>query len=181
MTNRELFEVLNRTKSVKAYIKSQEPVKYPDPEIEVIDWHERKKMKNKLFLKYLSILGIALFTTMILFALPLVVAYPPYGKAFLLGVPPMFLVGLTWMAGAWWAWDKARAIFMAVTVGAMPIRIGFGLLWSVMILSLPDVNEAAYVFSMMLYWLIFTTIEISMIVEFTKKIQCTAQLESNNE
>jgi hypothetical protein len=181
MKTRELLAVLNETKTVKTYVALQMPTQYAEPVVEKIDWGERKKMKDRLFFKYSLMLSSILLAAIMLFALPMLVVYPPYGKALLLAAPPMFLIGISWMAGAWWAWDKARSIFAAVTVGATPIRLAICLTWAAMVLSITDVNQSVFVLSMMLYWVLFTFVEIAMVVKFTKKIKFTAQLEPNDQ
>lgn len=178
MTTKDLLETLNNTKIVQAYIKSQEPTQYPKIEVEAVDWQKRKKMKNKLFIKYILILSSVLLVSMV-FALPLISAYPPYGNALLLGGPPMFFISASWMTGAWWAWDKARMIFLAVTFGTMPLRMLIGLSWTALITNIPEINQPTFILSMMLYWIVFTVVEVAMFMEFTQKIKCTILLEPN--
>jgi len=96
---------------------------------------------------------------------PLWLVYPPYGKAFLLSMPPMVLCALSWMAGAWWAWDKDRYTFMALTLGATPVRLVLGLGWAWLVLSIPEVPFFVFVLGLMWHWLIFTVPELAMVHE----------------
>lgn len=169
MTNKELFETLSNCKFHQKYIESQNPKQETkEKPIIKIDWEKRKQEKNKLFLKYIKLLGASVLVGFFLFILPFLIVHPPFGKGFFLGIPPMLFVVLSWMGGAWWAYDKNLNIFMAVTLGAMPIRILFNLAWVYLAMHIPDVSISCLIFSMMFYWIVFTIPEIAMLLEFSK-------------
>jgi hypothetical protein len=133
--------------------------------------------KNLMFGKYLAIMGLMMLVIVVLGIVPMWLAYPPYGKAMLLGMPPMLFIAMTWMVGCWWAYDKERYIFMTITMGAIPIRVFSCLVWSVFVMKIPELSVDAFVFSMMIYWMAFTATEIMMIQEFSNSLPCTAEIE----
>ena len=77
----------------------------------------------------------------------------------------MLLCALSWMGGAWWAWDKDRYTFLAVTLGATPARLFLGLGWAWLVFSIPEVPFFVFVLGLMWHWLIFTVPELAMILE----------------
>lgn len=171
MNTREMLDTLSRCKFHQRYQQSLIPKPPPPkPALPVIDWKARQMLKNNMLWKYSKVM-VGTFLALILFCVvPVMVAYPPYGQAMMLGMPPMMFMAFTWMAGAWWAWDKDRYIFMAATFGAMPIRFTVGLLWAVMMFNIPGMLADVMVFSMMGYWAVFTIIEVAMLVEFGDKL-----------
>lgn len=87
-----------------------------------------------------------------------------------MGLPPMLFIAFTWMVGAWYAWDKEMYTFMALTLGAMPIRLGIGLLWSVFVMKIPEIDTGAYFAGMMIFWTAFTIPEFGMLIDFGNKM-----------
>ncbi len=171
MTTRELLEVLNNTKTAKAYERAcNPPSPPPPPPLPPIDWEERKMEKNKIMFKYLKILSACFFGIMLFLISPVFIAYHNVGRSLMMGLPPMMFIGLSWMGGAWYAWDKDQYIFMGLTLGAMPIRIGIGLLWAAIVIKLPNIDQIAFALGMMLFWVAFTIPEIAMLIEFSKKL-----------
>jgi len=119
--------------------------------------------------KYSMMIGWLLLGTILLIVVPLWLVNPSYGKACLLGAPPMVVGALSWMAGAWWAWDKDQRVLMAVTVGTVPARLFLGLAWVWVVMTLREVPLIPFVFSMMWYWMLFTVPEFVMLVELSQK------------
>ena len=89
--------------------------------------------------------------------------------AFLLSLPPMLLVAVSWMAGAWWAWDKGRNTFMVATMGAVPLRMFFVLGWAWLVISIPGLPGKVFLPALMLHWVAFTIPEIAMLLEFNRE------------
>lgn len=177
MTTRELLEVLGRIKTAQAYAKTSEPIAYPIVVPEIVDWSTRMKEKNKLFIKHLGIIGISFSFSVLFGVLPFWLVDPSYGKSVMMGLPPMFLMAFSWMLGAWWAFDKDRLLFMGVTMGVTPLRLFFCAVWAAVVCRMPGIHLELFIFSMMIYWVLFTVSEIAMLIEFTKKLPCTSRLE----
>ena len=87
-----------------------------------------------------------------------------------MGLPPMLFIAFSWMAGAWYAWDKEFPMFMALTLGAMPIRIAAACVWSVFVMGIPEINTGAYFAGMMIFWIAFTVPEFGMLIDFSNKL-----------
>lgn len=139
-------------------------------------------MKNKLVKKYLFIFTMCFVVCLLFIAVPINLADSSYGKGVILGLPPIMFMAASWVLGAWWAWDKDMYMFMALTLGMMPVRIGLGLMWVSIMGGLPGINMMALVMSMMAYWIVFTSLEIAMIVDFGNKVPRTSnQEETKNE
>jgi hypothetical protein len=171
MTTKELLEVLSRTKSAQMLEAIRNPPPPPEPPPPpVINWEERRMKKNKLLKKYTIIFTCCFATCLIFIALPINLADSSYGKGVILGLPPILFMTLSWVLGAWWAWDKETYIFLALTMGGIPFRLGFGVLWVWFVAPMPGLNMTALVMSMMAYWIMFTVIEISMIVDFGNRL-----------
>ena len=126
---------------------------------------------KRVFAKYCRLLAILLFGSLALVVLPLWLVYPPYGEACLLSLPPMVLCALSWMAAAKWAWSKGGHILMAVTVGAIPIRLFLLLGWVWLVISIPGVAIAVFVLALMWHWLVFSTPEFGMLLELSRARQ----------
>jgi hypothetical protein len=125
--------------------------------------------KNSLMYKHLkNLLGMFGFVGITLI-LPVYAAFPESGRSMLLGLPPMFFIALTWMAGAWYAWDKEFPVFMALTLGAMPIRFGICILWSIFAFQMP-IDQLAYFVGMMIFWVAFTAVEFTMLIDLSNKL-----------
>jgi hypothetical protein len=103
----------------------------------------------------------------VLFVVPLWLVYPPYGKACLLALPPMVLCALSWMAGAWWGSSKNQVTLMAVTLGAIPIRVLLVLVWAWLVFSIPGMVKLVFVLALMGHWMVFSIPEVAMMIELT--------------
>jgi hypothetical protein len=175
----------NSSMNTREYLKTIEEFSKPKPRSnkaqpfgapEIKDWAGRKIIKNSIFIKYSKILGCVALASLILIALPLFAVYPPYGKVFLLSVPPTIIIAFSWMLGCWWAWDKDNGLFYAVTVGAMPARgvIYFGWVW--LADTIPGLNVIVMAVAMMFHWILFVIPEIIMFVEFSNKFPRSANI-----
>lgn len=162
MTNKEFLETLNNTKTVRRLYSVRNPPIPSLPEIKPKIY----KDKNKVMIRYCLILFVCFFITMC-FISPALIAYPSIGRSLMMGLPPMLFVALSWMGGAWYAFGKERHLFLALTLGMMPLRCGIGLSWASFVLQLPDINPAAFIFGMMVFWVAFTIPEISMFIELS--------------
>jgi len=171
MTNRELLETLSNTKTARAFeLARNPPPPLPPPPLPEVDWARRTMEKNTLMLKHCKNLIICFGLLLLTLVLPVFVAYPDVGRSMLMGLPPMLFIAATWMVGAWYAWDKEFPIFMSLTIGAMPIRFGVGLLWSIFAVNLPGVDQLAYFMGMMIFWIAFTIPEFTMLIDFSNKL-----------
>jgi len=171
MTTKELLEVLNNTKTARALeLARNPPPPSPLPPLPEVNWIERKMEKNALMFKHLKNLTICFACLFAFMVLPVFLAYPTYGRSMLMGLPPMLFMAFTWMAGAWYAWDKEFPIFMALTLGAMPIRIAAACVWSVFALGIPGIDTGAYFAGMMIFWIAFTIPEFGMLIDFSNKL-----------
>lgn len=113
----------------------------------------------------LILLGIfvASFT---LVALPFYMVHPPYGKALILSIPPMFLIVLSWVLGDWWGKDKHESVHLALTMGGIPVRIGFVLAWFYLASNI--VSPIPLFFGMMFNWCIFSIPALCMVCQICK-------------
>lgn len=171
MTTRELLETLNNTQMMKRMeLARNPPPPPPEPPLPEINWTERKMEKNTLMLKHLKNLTYCFAGLFVFLVLPVFFAYPAYGRSMCMGLPPMLFIAFTWMAGAWYAWDKEMHVFMALTLGAMPIRLGVGCVWSIFVMQIPEINMAAYFAGMMIFWIAFTIPEFGMLIDFSNKL-----------
>lgn len=121
-------------------------------------------------LKHLKNLMVVFAFVSITLILPVYAAFPEIGRSMLMGLPPMVFIAFSWMAGAWYAWDKEFSIFMALTLGAMPIRLGIGMLWSIFAFRIPGLDQGAYFTGMMIFWVAFTIVEFTMLIDFGNKL-----------
>lgn len=127
------------------------------------------RTSDQVFLKYSALLVGLLVGVVLIVVAPLWAVYPPYGRSCLLGVPPMFLCALSWMVGAWWAWNRDEWLFMALTMGAIPVRIAFVLAWCWLVLMIPGIALVPLVLAMMLSWTLFSVAEVGMLLELSSK------------
>lgn len=141
--------------------------------------------KDSLFLKCLIWMGVLFAGSLFFVGLPLLMACPSYGKSYVLSIPPMFLMALSWMASAWWTRGKDY-LFFAVTMGGIPLRIALGLLWALFVFTIPDIHQQLFIFFMMLHWVLFTIVEVAMMCKLSNipiKKLCTlnVEVEKNDE
>jgi hypothetical protein len=79
----------------------------------------------------------------------------------------MALCAGSWMLGAWWAWHRDNYMLMAVTMGAVPVRIFLVLGWVWLVISIPGVPVLAFVLGLMWHWLVFSVPEMGMLYELS--------------
>ncbi len=123
--------------------------------------------RNRLFLRYCAVLGAMLVGEVVLLVVPLWLVHPPYGKACLLALPPMVLCALSWMAGAWWGSSKNQLTLMAVTLGAIPVRVFLVLVWVWLVFSIPGMVKLVFVLALMGHWMVFAVPEVAMLIELS--------------
>jgi len=154
MNIRQELELLNSLQCMQRYAEAQ--IIRPRPVIihPPVDWEERKMKKNALFLKYLKIMFVSVMAVTAFVIAPMWLASAEYGKSLVLSFPPMLFMAASWMAGCWWAYDKDRNLFLAVTIGAVPIRIAVCLFWSILVLKIPGVDAGVYAFGCMAFWVV---------------------------
>jgi hypothetical protein len=99
------------------------------------------------------------------------------GKTVLLAMPPILFITLSWMAGAWYTYDKNRQLGMLLTAGMIPVRLIFFIAWIWLVSHVPGLNTTILVVAMMVFWGLFTVPEIAMLVSFTNSLQRTSELE----
>lgn len=169
MRNVDLLRTLSGCRFYQNYLHPEDAGgRLPSPESRPPPRPEQRWV-DQLFRKYSLALGWLLLGSIVLIVLPLWVVHPPYGKASLLGIPPMLIGAFSWMAGAWWAWNKDQRVLMAVTLGAMPIRLFIGLAWVWIVLTLREIPVIPFVLAMMWYWILFAVPEFAMFLEVSQK------------
>ncbi len=133
-----------------------------------LDPEAKRRVANRLFRKYCLVAGGLVLGALVLVVAPLWIVHPPTGQRMLLSIPCTLLCALSWMAGAWWSWDKERWVFMAVTMGAMPIRLFAMLGWVMLVVSVCDVPLLVFVPFLMWHWLVFSVPEFAMLMELSQ-------------
>ena len=183
MDNRELLRTLSGCKFYQEYLGAQEPGNHSPPKPESTpdkpkakpskptDSRLRRKLRNRVYRKYCVLTGVLVLGALLFVISPLWLVHPPYGRAFLLSLPPMVLCAVSWMAGAWWAWGRDKYTLIAVTVGATPARLFLGLGWAWLVLSIPDVPFFVFLVGLMWHWLVFTVPELAMVHELGQNAQ----------
>ena len=145
-----------------------------------INWDQRADIKNQLIKSCLKTLLYCVLGSLAFFTLPAFIINIELGKAFLLAFFPMFFMCLSWIIPVWKFFDR-KAFLLPLTIGAMPMRIGVCLGFIVLVKRYsPEVDIAALVLAMMLYWLLFSIPELIMISNFTKTLDFTSQDEPIN-
>jgi hypothetical protein len=174
MDNRELLRTLSGCKTYQKYLEGQQSAQ-PQPArpktAEPQAPRFKRRLRKRVYRKYCFVVMALFAGAVVLVIAPLWLVHPPYGKALLLSLPPMALCAFSWMAGAWWAWDKDRFTFLAVTLGASPARLFLGLGWAWLVLSLHEIPFMVFVLGLMWHWFIFTVPEIAMIHQFNQSVQ----------
>ena len=175
MANNDLLQTLAGCRFHQDYLRTQEapqaaPRPPPTPQTPgSIRRCPKRRRINRVFRKYCLAMAGLFAGSALLIVLPLWLVSVPYGKACLLSLPPALLCALTWAAGAWWAWDKERHLFVAVTLGASPVRMMLVLGWAWVVLTLVEVPFTVFVVSLMWHWTLFTVTEIAMLLELQPK------------
>ena len=145
-----------------------------------INWNKRAELKNQLLKSCLKTLLYCVLGSLVFFILPAFIINVELGKAFLLAFFPMLFMSLSWIVPFWKFFDR-KAFLLPLTIGAMPMRIGLCLGFILLVKRYsPEVDIAGLVFGMMLYWLLFSIPEITMMANFTKKLDFTSQDEPIN-
>jgi len=124
-----------------------------------------------LIKKYLKMLGVLLGASLLLIVAPLYLTNPSYGEPLLLSIPPTLFIAVTWMGGAWWARNKPE-LMLALTVGMMPLRGIFLLIWIIIVGA-----SQTFVLGMMLHWIIFVIPEVAFFLE----LNSLREREKNND
>lgn len=171
MKNNDLLQTLSGCRFYQDYLQTQEAAKPPTPQEPKPSPLLARRQIDAIFRKYSLLLGGLLVSSVILLVLPLWLVSGAYGRACLLGLPPMIICALSWMAGAWWAWDKDQRVLMAITVGAMPLRILVVLSWVWLVLTIPEVPATPLVLCLMWYWILFAVPEFAMLMELSQRQQ----------
>jgi len=168
--------------------RQEEPAKLnaspaPDPPSAKppVDWKNRRMRKNKLFLKWLGVLGVTVCFTVFCVILPLLMAHPPFGKTVLLAIPPNLFVTLSWMAGAWYTYDKNYQLSMALTIGMTPVRLAFFVSWFWLVSYIPGLNMGVLAVTVIVFWGLFAVPEFAMLASFTKNLQRTSEIEPDGD
>lgn len=145
-----------------------------------VNWIERQNIKDSILKFHLKIQAAITTLVLVFVVVPFWFSSDVLGKSLFLPIMPVLAMTLSWMVAAWYFYDKGRMLFFALTFGAIPIRLGICLLWVLMTLVLiPDLMEGVYVFGLMVYWILFTACEISMALQFSKKLGSVGRLEPN--
>ena len=145
-----------------------------------INWDQRADIKNQLIKSCLKTLLYCVLGSLAFFTLPAFIINIELGKAFLLALFPMLFMCLSWIIPVWKFFDR-KAFLLPLTIGAMPMRIGLCLSFIFLVKRYsPEVDIAALVLAMMLYWLLFSIPELIMIANFTKSLDFTSQDEPIN-
>lgn len=131
--------------------------------------------RNRLFLRWLLVLGGIVAGIIFLIAAPLMLVDPAASRIVLLAIPPNLFVALSWMAGAWHAHGRQKPIAMILTMGMIPVRLTFFLAWTWMIHRLLGSHLAGLVLTMMLFWILFAIPEFAMLLGFARNEQYERQ------
>ena len=171
MKRNDLLQTLAGCKFYHDYLQTQEePPATPEPPRQSPPRPKRSRI-NRTFRKHCRFMAVLLLLEAVLIVSPLWLGWPPYGKAALLSLPPVALCALSWLAGAWWAWDRDQRVLMAVTMGAMPVRMAIILGWTCLALTIPTISILAFVICLMGHWILFAAPEISMMLELSRSGQ----------
>jgi hypothetical protein len=177
----ELLKTLESGRQEKLAKANAGPARPPVRPKPPVDWKNRRMRKNKLFLRWLGVLGVMVGFSVFCVVLPLLVAHPPLGKTVLLAIPPNLFVTLSWMAGAWYAYDKNRQLSMALTIGMTPVRLAFFVSWFWLVSCVPGLNMGVLLVTMIVFWALFAVPEFAMLVSFTKSLQRTSEIEPEGD
>ena len=164
-------ETLNGTASVQRYLKSRDELpSYPEPDHSWIvpDTPERDELKSSIFRKH-SFMFIGLIVLGYLSLLPMQ-SDLAICLGLKLGLDIVALMSLSYLLTVRWAWDS-RIWFPALTMGGVPARLGIGLALASIVLSSPEVHHQFFVYGMMVWWAVFTAVEISLVLEYCRKVK----------
>lgn len=131
------------------------------------DAETKRRTSNRVFRKYCGVLFALFVGVVLLLHVPLWLLHPPSAWACLLSLPPMLVCVVSWMAGAWWGWNRSPPALMTATLGLVPLRILVVLGWTGMALAVPGIPILVFVLAMMGHWLLFTVPELAMFVELS--------------
>jgi len=119
--------------------------------------------KDKLFKKYMLLLLGAVLVSLVFIIAPLWMVHPPLGRAFLLSIPPNVFLAATWMAGAWWAYEKGFGTFMISTMGMMPVRFMVYIPWVYALSKIPSIPRTPLMVGIAIHFAICLIPEITML------------------
>jgi len=176
MTNAELLQILSGCRFYRQRLRqegnplprsSERAAAEASPGLQRTD--PSRARIDEVFRSSCRVMVGGLAASTLLLVLPLWLVHPPYGKACLLSLPPMLLCALSWTAAARWAWDRDIRLLMAVTMGAMPVRMALLLSWAWLVLTIPGVAKVAFVVGMMWHWAIFSVPEFAMLIQLSRQ------------
>lgn len=137
--------------------------------LDKVDWIERNKVKREILFKSLKLQVLFVLCSQLFIVLPYWIANEQIGKSIFLSMFPVWIMTLSWMLGCWYFWDKGKYLYMAMTFGMIPVRMVVCLCWVLFSLqTVPELVFSAYVFGLMLYWVLFTVGEIFLALKISK-------------
>lgn len=170
MDMRGYKETLNGTVSVQKLLGARDSIiTYPEPQRSWIveDSQKRESEKSIIWQKHAVIfIGLMALSYLTMFAIPEPAIV--LGAKFALEIAA--LIGATYMLTVLWTWDD-RFWFPLLTMGLIPVRLGVGLWLVSLVIQSPLVDAEVFVYSLFFYWAMFTTIEISLVLEYSKKVK----------
>lgn len=141
-----------------------------------MDWAKRNTLKLRIFLIYIGVLfALALFSVVCIVTPVWIAGNAELGRSILLSIPPVLLLMLIWMLPAWKFIDRP-AILMITTIGAIPLHAlaCLGFVWMVDDYC-PNMN--VFFVGMMIHWMLFFIPLASMLYNFQRKLERTAERE----
>ena len=126
----------------------------------------RENLKKSIFWKYLLLMGlVGIFGGAISFCFR-----GDLANGFIASMFVSWFLSMSYILSVRYVWDKT-AWFYGLVLGCIPVRMGIGLGSSAVILSIPQINQGAYVFGFMFYWVVFTSMEFGIALEFWHKVK----------
>ena len=110
MTTSELLRTLERGRQEKLARLNATPAQQPPSAQATCRLEEPKNEEEQAVPQVARRLGVMVGFSFFCVVLPLLVAHPPLGKTVLLAIPPNLFITLSWMAGAWYTYDKNRQL-----------------------------------------------------------------------
>lgn len=144
-----------------------------------INWNKRTELKNQLLKSCLKTLLYCVLGSLVFITLPAFIINEALGKAFLLAFFPMLFMCLSWIVPVWKFLIERLFVTTDNRCNANENRAMLRF-YSPCKRYSPEVDIAGLVFGMMLYWLLFSIPEITMMANFTKKLDFTSQDEPIN-
>ena len=177
MTTKELLDTLASTKTaMKLEQLRSDPPEYKPAVIKEINWIARQFVKDDILNKAFD-LAFVLFYIGLLIDISFVFIDQQFSASDAAARIIISCLSASKMCLAYKTWDKNKLLFLAATFGTIPIRIGIGLAAVAFLMKLPSIRLDYLIFSMIVYWVIFTIIEIRMFMEFSNKLERTSLTE----